>query len=660
LLSAGSNSEICLPPGTGKTLIGQMIASLWLNRRTEAPSRVLCVLPNTNLLYQHFAMSNWAYQARLWEPLKIDSKWRSNRQRSHDADLLASRVWFSLPRQLAHALQSADVPRELLGAVSLVILDEYDSFSKAILYDEPHPSLSFKEDMITLRTILDNQQCWYVFMSATPPGREAYRVVDSRRLETVWEKHYSPKFVHIPKSSYSKYIPVARVIPLGVEDAAIYVRDRWIRQEIGKRLRIIQEEIYTKSKQYISTRDLIYRIDSILRFKHVVLPNRIRVLLEGGSIRACQEVKSLKYYRLRLFEDLSGSEPPEHNPFGSIFDDQSQFVAGSKLDALAAVLKTELQDRHQVVVFIRFVETIKSVSGELHAKGIDNGYVFGDLDHSIRESVLGEFRSGILKVLLASRELFGRGFDLPQADTAIFYSPKDNVRTIWQEFLRIRSTSSTHWKRVYVLFYLWTAESSKMKRLLHAMWQHGAERVRRDEPYRYDWEFGEEPRAESVEPDGFTYFDFAADEGTDFWNATEDKQEQQSFYEFGDDRAGHETWASRPEGAVDQSGAVKKFCDALVKSVRMAKLARVPDPLPYLSKLAKTSNVSRHYTEEAIGLLLRRLRDAIVSDEWMSASNVKSRKRVLLMKVHPDHNRNISSEAQVLYNAITMWLIQLL
>jgi hypothetical protein len=608
-------------------------------------------------------MSDWAYQARLWQPLRIDSKWRASRRRSHDADLRDARMWFVLPRQLASAVEEADVAIELLSTVSLVILDEYDSFSKAILYDEPHASLSFKEDMIALRNALQHHQRSYLFMSATPPkSGGTSRRGDNLNIQTIWEKHYAPKFVQIPRTMYWSYIPVARVIPFGVEDPIVYTRDRWIKTEIGKRLTIVRDEVLAKTGQFIDFPYLIHRMDAILRFKKIALPNKVRVSLSDESLRACQEFKTLKHYRLRVFEDLSDDESEDEYevvPFSEIPDHLS-FSAASKLDALGKLLKSELQSGHSVVVFIRFIKTIIGLAAELQVMGIESGYVFGDQDPLVRESTLREFRSGSIRVLLASRELFGRGFDLPEADTAIFYSPKDNVRTTWQEFLRIRSTHATKQKRVFVLFYLWTAESSKMQRLLYAMWQHGANNLSEDDIPQYDWEFSEEIRPEGIEPDGFSYFDFAADEGAAFWEGTEDKQQQQSFYEFGDNRAGHEVGQGPPSEAVDKSGAAKKFCVALAKAVGMAKLARVPDPLPYLSKLAKASNMIRLYTNEAVSLLLRRLRDAITSDEWMSASNLKSQKRILLMKVHPDHNRNISSEAQFLYNTITAWLIQLL
>ncbi len=59
-----------------------------------------------------------------------------------------------------------------------------------------------------------------------------------------------------------------------------------------------------------------------------------------------------------------------------------------------------------------------------------------------------------------TRQLFGRGFDLPEADSAIFFSPKMDERTMWQEALRIRSRVSQT-KDVFICYFAWTTESAK-------------------------------------------------------------------------------------------------------------------------------------------------------------------------------------------------------
>ena len=51
-----------------------------------------------------------------------------------------------------------------------------------------------------------------------------------------------------------------------------------------------------------------------------------------------------------------------------------------------------------------------------------------------------------------TRTTGGRGLDLPFAHYAVFYSPKSDPVTMWQEMSRIRSTVSTP-KDVHVLCY---------------------------------------------------------------------------------------------------------------------------------------------------------------------------------------------------------------
>jgi hypothetical protein len=55
-------------------------------------------------------------------------------------------------------------------------------------------------------------------------------------------------------------------------------------------------------------------------------------------------------------------------------------------------------------------------------------------------------------LLLMMRTTGGRGLDLPFAHYAVFYSPKSDPVTMWQEISRIRSTVSTP-KDVHVLCY---------------------------------------------------------------------------------------------------------------------------------------------------------------------------------------------------------------
>lgn len=659
LLNHSRNTEICLPPGTGKTLIGQMILSVWLHDHVD--ERVLCVIPNTNLLEQHFEMSNWAYQARLWEPLKIDARWRSRRRLSHDSDLQNARVWFALPGQLAQAVADDDISRLFLNTVSLVVVDEYDSFSKAILGDEPDARLEFKKDMQSLQRALKGKNRMFLFMSATPA--KAPKPATARRQEapSVWSKTYSPELVEIPKDHYRRYVPLARISPIGVEDALIFEEDAHIRSAMSKRLNVVLEDIHGQGRQRVSLAYLIPRIDGIIRSRRIAMPDRRVITVSPESVRACLEFLKLKFYRLSVFEECGGSEIDlEEVDLSSDWTKSLKFKPGTKFDALVSLIKKELDSFHKIVVFSRYVAPVEGIDRMLQEMGIKSSFVHGSQAPAERNSILSRFKTGNIEVLIASRELFGRGFDLPEADVAIFYSPKDNVRTIWQEFLRIRGTVADP-KHIFVLFCLWTAEESKMGRLLEAMFQHGAQSSRQSR-WEYIWDYSEEAMEADTSNRDFAYFDYSSGEGAYFTQSSgdSDKSEkaqdnsQRKKEESDPERPGEE---KRSLGASDAAG---KFAAAFANAVKASAAPWGSVAKSWLFETARSVGMFDCYLESSVSFLVNCLLDAITTSKWTNEPNLKSRKRIVLSHVHPDRYSNLNQDGRTLHNRVTASLIVLL
>ncbi len=166
-LEQGKNVEINLPPGTGKTLISQIIACIWI-RENETRNKVLCVLPSSNLRQQHHEYCLWwAAEAGLCKPLEITSTWISNKRFWHQGVAQNANFWFVLPELFCNAVSTAHITGELLRQISLVILDEYDSFSIGVLRAEGE-NLRFSKDFERLIEILGRSKRSYVLMSATP------------------------------------------------------------------------------------------------------------------------------------------------------------------------------------------------------------------------------------------------------------------------------------------------------------------------------------------------------------------------------------------------------------------------------------------------------------------------------------------------------------
>jgi superfamily II DNA/RNA helicase len=172
-LEQGKNVEINLPPGTGKTLISQIIGCIWI-REKQVRNKVLCVLPSSNLRQQHYEYCLWwAAEAGLCNPLEITSTWISNKRFWHQGVAQKADYWFVLPELFCNAISTAHITSELLRQVSLVVLDEYDSFSIGVLRAEGE-NLRFSKDFERLIEILGRLERSYVLMSATParPGQD--------------------------------------------------------------------------------------------------------------------------------------------------------------------------------------------------------------------------------------------------------------------------------------------------------------------------------------------------------------------------------------------------------------------------------------------------------------------------------------------------------
>jgi superfamily II DNA or RNA helicase len=168
LLRRGENAEINLPPGTGKTLISQIIACIWLREGRASSQKVLCVVPSSTLREQHYDFCGWwAKGGGLCRPLEISSRWLDDKGVWHQMNVSNSDFWFALPEVFCNAVDTAYISMEQLDLISLVILDEYDAFSIAVLRAEGE-RLRFSKDCQRLLNLLEKRERRYLLMSATP------------------------------------------------------------------------------------------------------------------------------------------------------------------------------------------------------------------------------------------------------------------------------------------------------------------------------------------------------------------------------------------------------------------------------------------------------------------------------------------------------------
>ncbi|MDC7675185.1 C-terminal helicase domain-containing protein [Asticcacaulis machinosus] len=136
---------------------------------------------------------------------------------------------------------------------------------------------------------------------------------------------------------------------------------------------------------------------------------------------------------------------------------------GRKAEALFRILKRHPGQRG--VLFFRNIRILERLEAELVAVGYPCVTVHGQKKPSQNDQTLDQFRQTDGLLLLITRDTGKRGLDLPEADFAVFYSPKSRDDVTWQEVSRIRSTL-TNRKSTYILYYKGTGEEEKLDNMV--------------------------------------------------------------------------------------------------------------------------------------------------------------------------------------------------
>lgn len=283
--------------------------------------------------------------------------------------------------------------------------------------------------------------------------------------------------IDLPEKMYREHIARVDVVPVAVDDEHVLNTDRRIARSIGDVHAKICAEISRRihGPFVLTIERLILQLASVLRGES----NAIIIARPGGRngrvgasglLRTLfAQIQRLLHARLLLFEDMTENDSGDDKEAlaGSDFTNEVAsygFCPKAKADVLDALVAQHLSDGKRVVVFVRYQSAAELLAQRFRTAGLKAEHLHGGRIAD-RSSVLAAFRRRTGAALVVTRSLFGRGFDLPQADVAFFYSPKSSEKTMWQELLRIRSNVSNT-KRAYILFYSWCSESAKFARLL--------------------------------------------------------------------------------------------------------------------------------------------------------------------------------------------------
>lgn len=436
----------------------------------------------------------------------------------------------------------------------------------------------------------------------------------TRNFDTIWREKFAPTIIDIPKEEYRDHIPCVRMIPLGAYDARVIAADEKLSTLFAKAIETINKAVASVPPQGIGipTLQLIRQLPELLSHRESTLRvfsgrHVIKQIHLGPSLLdECRKLQTVMLERLLLFEDFGAAIPPsEVDRWADITSDKFKslphsFAQRAKLEILLQLVQAEPQER--IVIFVRNVPVCEAIHELLSKRGIAASFAHGEVKEEERQTHLHRFKSGHARVLVVTRQLFGRGFDLPEADQAIFYSPKDSEKTMWQEMLRIRSTVRKP-KICYVLFYAWTAEASKMGRLLTRVLTTGG-----------------------VTKEFYVFWSFHEEEG--------------EFAPVDTGRGGTEGAAVFEQQVGDQQmpGATApevtaKFVTHLFRSLSRVLKKRREVVLEWLNKTAAECGFLAVWPRNLVEMLLHEL---CATFQSLSASEPSNVKRILSRVFHPD------------------------
>jgi superfamily II DNA/RNA helicase len=464
---AGRNSAIELPTGTGKTLIACMTAVL--GHQVAPGTRTWLIVPSRTLVIQHFEVARWIATSLIVDRLTDEHAGDPGAVRR---TLLRSQFVISTPGILANALGRRVIESSVVATVTRVIVDEFDQFV-VVEESERHSVARYGRHWQRLLKYLP-PTTRFLIKSATLGSRSAQKakgnVTKAARRFVLITKQLNPAFIHIPEKYYAAVIPYQRLHAVTLTDARIAALLQAVSTAKGRAHLALEEAVGPVDYADVE-RQAPFLCDApapLLARLRCPDGKRRSITLTAANRQHFCRITGLLMMPQHLLEDLTLGLHTSHGRCKiktpdntSIFlegprlrddrqDNHFRFERGGKADA--ALSLAQLRPCERGVVFVRTVTLLNGLWPLLAMSGRALFQLTGEMRDLARRNTLLQFQHSESGLLLMTRTTGGRGLDLPSAHFSIFYSPKTEPDTLWQEMSRIRSTVAAP-KDIYILCY---------------------------------------------------------------------------------------------------------------------------------------------------------------------------------------------------------------
>jgi hypothetical protein len=472
-LSAGHNVAIELPTGVGKTLIACLAAVFW--KRICPGSRTLLIVPSRTLVVQHFEVARWVAPVIRIDRLGDD---QSSNPGSLRWSLMQAEFIVSTPGILASALRRGVVDQAVIDSFRLVIVDEFDQF--VVVDESERESIArYAENWNKLQTRLPSTTR-YIVKSATLGMAESHHtprqcLTRGRLHAALVGEMMKPVIILVDESEFAPFVPRQAIIEVRLHDRRVEELLEGISNAKGRAHLLLDEALKLGTLDYADVERRASQLGGAAIGSRIRLRLAHRSWLEVSITKAVrQQFRTITGFQMlpqHIFEDLTeGFETRvgdcevktslnqryylEQVPIlvDTRRDNHVRFQAGGKTDATLRIVAIRAARGQRGVLFVRTITLLAALRDALEPLSLPLIELTGEKSDDERRLAISRFRATAGAVLLMTRTTGGRGLDLPFADYAIFYSPKSEPATMWQEISRIRSTVSAT-KDTYVLCY---------------------------------------------------------------------------------------------------------------------------------------------------------------------------------------------------------------
>jgi len=121
-----------------------------------------------------------------------------------------------------------------------------------------------------------------------------------------------------------------------------------------------------------------------------------------------------------IFEDLESGALVTERDEGRICSELAENPARN--DQIIKQIERAIQENQSTIVFACTKDHVLALTALCRARGIDSGFIIGEVPQSERIKLLNRFRSGDLRILI-NHEILSTGVDLPNVDKLIITRP---------------------------------------------------------------------------------------------------------------------------------------------------------------------------------------------------------------------------------------------